>query len=204
MTIFSGQLITWGEFFTMGSDPVRLDDDHLAGAAGEDSPGVQIRPGLHVRLCDGRAAGLIQANVGLNMVFHNTQWVVALHAHTFLLTGVGSMLFCVIYTLVPMMTGVEFKNRLLVNRHLWLWLIGSVGMSYAMGMAGSKACCAEPYTPRENSPLYTGRHHRRYCPRHRVHDLPVQPGPDPGNKKCPFDSSPIQGRYEDKRLTIIA
>ena len=37
----------------------------------------------------GGAAGLIQANIGLNVVFHNTQWVVALHAHTFLLTGLG-------------------------------------------------------------------------------------------------------------------
>ena len=76
--------------------------------------------------------------MGLNMVFHNTQWVVALHAHTFLLTGVGTMLFAVIYTLVPMLTKLEFKYKKLVDWHLWLWLIGAVWMSYAMGMAGSK------------------------------------------------------------------
>ena len=86
----------------------------------------------------GGIAGLIQANVGLNMIFHNTQWVVALHAHTFLLTGVGTMLFAVIYTLVPMLTKLEFKYKKLIDWHLWLWLIGSVSMSYAMGMAGSK------------------------------------------------------------------
>jgi cytochrome c oxidase subunit 1 len=86
----------------------------------------------------GGIAGLIQANVGLNMIFHNTQWVVALHAHTFLLTGVGTMLFSVIYTLVPMLTGLEFKFKKLVDWHLWMWLIGSVSMAYAMGMAGSE------------------------------------------------------------------
>jgi len=74
------------------------------------------------------AAGLIQANVGLNLVFHNTQWVVALHAHTFLLTGVGTMLFSVLYALVPMLTKLEFKSKKLVEAHFWLWMAGSQGM----------------------------------------------------------------------------
>jgi cytochrome c oxidase subunit 1 len=47
------------------------------------------------------------------------------------------MLFCVIYALVPMMTKVEFTNKLLVNLHLACWLIGAVGMALTMGMAGS-------------------------------------------------------------------
>jgi heme/copper-type cytochrome/quinol oxidase subunit 1 len=72
------------------------------------------------------------------VVFHNTQWVVALHAHTFLLTGVGTMLFSVLYALVPMLTKLEFKSKLLVDLHLWMWMIGSVVMAYAMGMAGSR------------------------------------------------------------------
>jgi cytochrome c oxidase subunit 1 len=86
----------------------------------------------------GGVAGLIQANVGLNMVFHNTQWVVALHAHTFLLTGVGTMLFSVLYALVPMLTKLEFRSKALVNAHFWLWIVGSVVMAYAMGMAGAR------------------------------------------------------------------
>jgi cytochrome c oxidase subunit 1 len=86
----------------------------------------------------GGVAGLIQANLGLNMVFHNTQWVVALHAHTFLLTGVGMMLFSVLYALVPMLTKLEFRSKALINTHFWLWIVGSVGMAYAMGMAGSR------------------------------------------------------------------
>jgi cytochrome c oxidase subunit 1 len=86
----------------------------------------------------GGVAGLIQANVGINVVLHNTQWVVALHAHTFLLTGVGMMLFSVIYALVPMLTKLEFRNQRLIHVHFWLWIVGSVVMAYAMGMAGAK------------------------------------------------------------------
>jgi cytochrome c oxidase subunit 1 len=48
------------------------------------------------------------------------------------------MLFSVIYTLVPMLTHLEFKYKKLVDWHFWLWMIGSVGMALAMGMAGSK------------------------------------------------------------------
>jgi len=137
MKILSGQLITWGEYFTMGltifvslmtiwkARPVKM------------TPPMKFVLASMFGFIMGGIAGLIQANVGLNMIFHNTQWVVALHAHTFLLTGVGTMLFSVIYTLVPILTGLEFKYKKLVDWHLWLWLIGNVSMSYAMGMAGS-------------------------------------------------------------------
>jgi cytochrome c oxidase subunit 1 len=138
MRIFSGQIITWGEFFTMGLTLfVTMMTIWLARP-------VKFSPALKFALVSmfgfvmGGTAGLIQANVGLNLVFHNTQWVVALHAHTFLLTGVGSMLFCVIYALVPMMTKVEFKSKLLVDLHLWLWVTGCVVMTWIMGMAGAK------------------------------------------------------------------
>ena len=137
MKILSGQFITWGEYFTMGltifvslmtiwkARPVKM------------SPPMKFVLGSMFGFVMGGLSGLIQANVGLNMVFHNTQWIVALHAHTFLLSGVGTMLFSVIYTLVPMLTGLEFKYKKLVDWHLWLWLIGNVTMAYAMGMAGS-------------------------------------------------------------------
>lgn len=137
MKILSGQLITWGEYFTMGltifvslmtiwkARPVKM------------TPPMKFVLGSMFGFVMGGISGLIQANVGLNLIFHNTQWVVALHAHTFLLSGVGTMLFSVIYTLVPMLTGLEFKHKKLVDWHLWLWLIGNVSMAYAMGMAGS-------------------------------------------------------------------
>ena len=137
MRILSGQLVTWGEFFTMGLTMfVSLMTIWLARPV-KFTPAVKFALASMFGFVMGGAAGLIQANVGLNLVFHNTQWIVALHAHTFLLTGVGSMLFCVIYTLVPMMTKAEFKHKLLVDLHLWLWLIGAVGMTLSMGMAGA-------------------------------------------------------------------
>jgi cytochrome c oxidase subunit 1 len=153
MRILSGQIITWGEFFTMGLTLfVTIMTIWLARPV-KMSPALKFALASMFGFVMGGTAGLIQANVGLNMVFHNTQWVVALHAHTFLLTGVGSMLFCVIYVLVPMMTKVEFKSKLLVNLHLWLWMIGSVGMAYTMGMAGSKGMLRRTlYTAGEFSP----------------------------------------------------
>jgi heme/copper-type cytochrome/quinol oxidase subunit 1 len=74
----------------------------------------------------------------LNVIFHNTQWVVALHAHTFLLTGLAMLLFAVVYALIPMLTKLEIKSKRLVDVHFWLWMIGSVGMAYFMGMAGAR------------------------------------------------------------------
>jgi len=137
MKLLSGQLITWGEYFTMGLTIfVSLMTIWKARPVKMSAP-LKFVLGSMFGFVMGGIAGLIQANVGLNMIFHNTQWVVALHAHTFLLTGVGTMLFAVIYTLVPMLTKLEFKYKKLVDWHLWLWLIGSVSMSYAMGMAGS-------------------------------------------------------------------
>lgn len=138
MKLLSGQIITWGEYFTMGLTIfVSIMTIWQARPVKMSAP-LKFVLGSMFGFVMGGIAGLIQANVGLNMVFHNTQWVVALHAHTFLLTGVGTMLFAVIYTLVPMLTKLEFKFKKLVDWHLWLWLIGSVSMAYAMGMAGSK------------------------------------------------------------------
>ena len=48
------------------------------------------------------------------------------------------MLFSVLYALVPMLTKLEFRSNALINIHFWLWMVGSVVMAYAMGMAGSK------------------------------------------------------------------
>jgi len=154
MKILSGQLITWGEYFTMGLTIfVSLMTIWKARPVKMSAP-LKFVLGSMFGFVMGGIAGLIQANVGLNMIFHNTQWVVALHAHTFLLTGVGTMLFAVIYTLVPMLTKLEFKYKKLVDWHLWLWLIGSVSMSYAMGWAGSKGMLRRTlYTGGEFTPF---------------------------------------------------
>ena len=136
MRILSGQLITWGEFFTLGLTIfASLMTIWLARP-------VKFSPPLKFVLCSifgfmiGAAAGLIQANVGLNVVLHNTQWVISTHAHTMLLTGLSMLIFAVIYALIPMLTKLEMRSRWLVDVHLWAWLIGSLTMAYSMGWAG--------------------------------------------------------------------
>jgi cytochrome c oxidase subunit 1 len=138
MRILSGQFITWGEFFTMGLTIFASMMTIWLARPVKMSPALKFALGSMFGFIMGGAAGLIQANLGLNLVFHNTQWVVALHAHTFLLTGVGTMLFAVLYALVPMLTKLEFRSKALVNLHFWLWIGGSVVMAYAMGMAGAR------------------------------------------------------------------
>ena len=138
MRLLSGQLITWGEFFTMGLTIFASMMTIWLARPVKMSPALKFALGSMFGFMMGGVAGLIQANVGLNLVFHNTQWVVALHAHTFLLTGVGMMLFSVLYALVPMLTKLEYRSKALINVHFWFWIAGSVVMAYAMGMAGSQ------------------------------------------------------------------
>jgi cytochrome c oxidase subunit 1 len=138
MRLVSGQFITWGEFFTMGLTIFASLMTVWLARPVKMTPALKFALGSMFGFMMGGVAGLIQANVGLNLVFHNTQWVVALHAHTFLLTGVGTMLFSVIYALVPMLTKLEFKSKRLIDAHFWLWIVGSVVMAYAMGMAGAR------------------------------------------------------------------
>jgi len=136
MRVLSGQIITWGEFFTMGltifaslmtiwlARPVKL------------SPPLRFVLGSIFGFMIGGAAGLVQANVGLNVVLHNTQWVISTHAHTMLLTGLSMLIFAVIYALIPMLTKLEIRSAWLVKVHFWGWLVGSLTMAYSMGWAG--------------------------------------------------------------------
>jgi cytochrome c oxidase subunit I len=131
-------LITWGEIFTMGLTLFATLMTIWKARPVKMSPPLKFVLGSMFGFIMGAIAGIFQANVGLNVVLHNTQWVIGLHAHTLLLTGVGTMLFSVMYTLVPMLTHLEFKFKKLVDWHFWLWMIGSVTMALAMGWAGSK------------------------------------------------------------------
>jgi cytochrome c oxidase subunit 1 len=51
---------------------------------------------------------------------------------------VSSLVFAVLYALVPMLTKKEFRYPKLVNIHLVLWVVGAVLNAYPMGMAGSQ------------------------------------------------------------------
>lgn len=82
-------------------------------------------------------AGIMQADIGLNRILHNTQWVIGPHVHVAVLVGLAMTLYAAIYILFPILTnGAELYSQKLANFHFWGQLIGGVGMGAFMGMAG--------------------------------------------------------------------
>jgi cytochrome c oxidase subunit 1 len=82
-------------------------------------------------------AGIMQADVGLNRILHNTQWVVGPHVHVAVLVGLTMTLYAAIYILFPILTnGAKLYSQKLANVHFWCHLIGGIGMGAFMGMAG--------------------------------------------------------------------
>jgi cytochrome c oxidase subunit 1 len=82
-------------------------------------------------------AGIIQADLGMNRVLHNTQWIIGNHVHVAILVGLTMTLYSAIYVLFPILTnGVKLYSQKLANAHFWLHLIGGIGMGAFMGMAG--------------------------------------------------------------------
>lgn len=82
-------------------------------------------------------AGIMQADVGLNRILHNTQWVVGPHVHVAVLVGLTMTLYAAIYFLLPIVTnGAKLYSQRLANVHFWCHLIGGIGMGAFMGMAG--------------------------------------------------------------------
>ena len=82
-------------------------------------------------------AGIMQADVGLNRILHNTQWVVGPHVHVAVLVGLTMTLYAAVYKLFPIVTnGAKLYSLKLANFHFWAHLIGGIGMGAFMGMAG--------------------------------------------------------------------
>lgn len=82
-------------------------------------------------------AGIMQADVGLNRILHNTQWVVGPHVHVAILVGLTMTLYSAIYYLLPVLTnGAKLYSDKLATFHFWAHLLGGIGMGAFMGMAG--------------------------------------------------------------------
>jgi cytochrome c oxidase subunit 1 len=82
-------------------------------------------------------AGIMQADVGLNRILHNTQWVVGPHVHVAILVGLTMTLYSAIYLLLPILTnGAKLWSQKLATFHFWAHLLGGIGMGAFMGMAG--------------------------------------------------------------------
>jgi cytochrome c oxidase subunit I len=82
-------------------------------------------------------AGILQADMGLNRVLHNTQWIIGAHVHIAILVGLTMTLYSAVYVLFPLLTnGAKLYSQKLANWHFWLHLVGGIGMGAFMGMAG--------------------------------------------------------------------
>lgn len=81
-------------------------------------------------------AGIIQADMGLNRILHNTQWVAGPHFHVAILVGLTMTLYSAVYILWPTLTnGVKLYSQKLASFHFWGQLVGGIGMGAFMGMA---------------------------------------------------------------------
>jgi len=84
-------------------------------------------------------AGIMQADLGLNRILHNTQWIVGPHVHVAILVGLTMTLYSAVYVLFPIVTnGAKLYSQKLATLHFWTHLIGGIGMGAFMGMAGLK------------------------------------------------------------------
>jgi cytochrome c oxidase subunit 1 len=137
LRLFSGQFVTWGEFFTMGLTIFAVMMTIWLARPVKFSPSLKFIMGSIFSFVVGGTAGVFQANVGLNVVAHNTQLIIGPHAHVLLLGGLSMLIFAVIYTLVPMITEIELPSNRWVDIHLWGWLLGTFTMTSAMGWAGN-------------------------------------------------------------------
>lgn len=82
-------------------------------------------------------AGIMQADVGLNRILHNTQWIVGPHVHVAILVGLTMTLYSAVYLLFPILTnGAQLYSQKLADFHFWAHLLGGIGMGAFMGMAG--------------------------------------------------------------------
>src|SRR3990170_5804863 len=82
-------------------------------------------------------AGIMQADLGLNRILHNTQWIVGPHVHVAILIGLTMTLYSAIYFLFPILTnGAKLYSEKLAVFHFWAHLVGGIGMGAFMGMAG--------------------------------------------------------------------
>jgi len=82
-------------------------------------------------------AGIIQADLGMNRVLQNTQWIMGSHVHVAILVGLTMTLYAAIYLLLPILTnGAKLYSQKLATAHFWLHIVGGIGMGSFMGMAG--------------------------------------------------------------------
>lgn len=137
MKVVSGEMVTAFELVTMGIAVFITLMTLWQARPLKMTPPLKFLIGGILGFSLGVPAGIIQADLGMNRILHNTQWVIGAHAHMQLLIGLGMTLYAALYALFPMLTNdVKLKSNALTNFHFWAHLIGGIGMSMAMGFAG--------------------------------------------------------------------
>lgn len=134
--LVSGQFITSGEILTMGLTIFACMMTIYLARPIKFTPALKFVIASMFGFMLGAISGIIQANYGLNVVLHNTQFVIGPHAHMMLLMGVSPLIFGIVYALIPLLIGKGVKSKLLVNLHLIFWIGGALLMTLSMGWAG--------------------------------------------------------------------
>ena len=136
MKLISGEMVTAFELITQGiaifitlvtlwsAKPLKMSNELKFLLAGIFGFMIAIPPAI------------LQADMGLNRILHNTQWIIFTHVHAAILIGLTMTLYAVIYTLFPILTnGTKLYSQKIANFHFWAHLIGALGMSAFMGLA---------------------------------------------------------------------
>ncbi len=137
LKVVSGEMVTTFELITQGlAFFITLATLWLARPLKMTNPLKFLLGGL-TGFGLGVAAGILQADAGLNRILHNTQWVIGPHVHVAILVGLTMTLYAAIYYLLPILTnGAQLWSQKLATFHFWMQLVGGIGMGAFMGMAG--------------------------------------------------------------------
>lgn len=100
---------------------------------GEPSLAAQLLAML--MFCAGGIGGLINASYNMNLVVHNTAYVVG-HFHTTVGTAVTLTYMGISYWLVPYVTGRALWSRWMALAQGWLWFVGMLIFSSALHQLG--------------------------------------------------------------------
>jgi cytochrome c oxidase subunit 1 len=100
---------------------------------GEPSLAAQLLAML--MFCAGGIGGLINASYNMNLVVHNTAYVVG-HFHTTVGTAVTLTYMGISYWLVPYVTGRALWSRWMALAQCWLWFVGMLIFSIALHQLG--------------------------------------------------------------------
>jgi cytochrome c oxidase subunit 1 len=137
MKLISGEMVTAFELLTQGLALFITLVTLWKGRPLKMTPALAYLLGGLVGFGLAVPAGIIQADMGMNRVLHNTQWISFAHFHIALIVGLYMTLYSALYVLWPLVTNnTKMWSTKLTWAHFWLYLIGGLGMGAAIGMAG--------------------------------------------------------------------